>query len=149
MRTDASSAPSASLRASLAALFQRVGPDDPSAVEALRPLYADDVVFEDPIQRVEGVDAFLDVNRRLLARAKKLRFDLERTIGDDDELVLVWRMTFQAKVGPEVHVDGVSHLRARGGKITHHRDYWDLATLLASGVPGGERALRFALRPFA
>lgn len=138
-----------SLRDSLTAVFQRIGPSDPSAVEALRPLYAEGVVFEDPIQRVEGVEAFLDVNRRLVARAKKLAFDLERVIGDDDELVLVWRMTFQAKIGPEVQVDGVSHLRARGGKVTSHRDYWDLATLLASGVPGGERLLRLALRPFA
>jgi hypothetical protein len=58
-------------------------------------------------------------------------------------------MRLRPKIGPLLEVDGVSHLRLEGGKVRRHRDYWDLATLFASGIPGGERLLRLALRPLA
>jgi hypothetical protein len=58
-------------------------------------------------------------------------------------------MRLRLKVGPLFEMDGVSHLQAEDGKVRAHRDYWDLATLFASAVPGGQRILRTVLRPLA
>src|SRR5690606_22778749 len=62
------------LRDAVVSPFSRLSAEDPSPIDGLRPLYAEDVVFEDPVQRVEGVDAFLDLNRRLARRARELSF---------------------------------------------------------------------------
>lgn len=137
------------LRQSILSAFTRLSADDLSALEELRPLYADDVTFEDPVQKVEGVEAFMDVNRRLARKARELSFSVDRVVGDDTELFITWRMRLRPKVGPLFELDGVSHLRAEGGKVRYHRDYWDLATLFASAVPGGQRILRTLLKPLA
>jgi limonene-1,2-epoxide hydrolase len=121
----------------------------PEAIDDLRDLYADDVRFQDPIQTLEGLEAFLAMNRRLLGRARELRFDIHSVTGDDTEFFLAWTMTFAAKLGPRMAVDGTTHARARRGRIVHHRDYWDLGELIASAIPGGRAALRLALSPFA
>jgi hypothetical protein len=122
--------------------------DDPASVDALRPLYAADVVFEDPLQRLQGLEAFLAMNRKLLKMARVLRFELRGEGGDDREFFLAWHLVFKPTLGPTARVDGVSHITSDGVKITSHVDYWDMASLLASLVPGGRRILRAALRPF-
>jgi hypothetical protein len=43
----------------------------------------------------------------------------------------------------------MTRVTLREGRVVHHRDYWDLAELAASGVPAGHRILRAALRPLA
>ncbi len=128
-------------------MFQRVGPGREDLLDELRPIYAADVHFQDPMQSIDGFDAFVATNRRLLARARELSFEVAPPVGTDDEFFFTWTMRFAPVVGPRFEVEGVSHLRARDGRIVLHRDYWDLASLLASGVPGGAWLLRTALRP--
>ena len=136
------------LRDRLRELFEKVGPGREDVLDELRPLYADDVHFQDPMQSIDGRDAFLATNRRLLSRARALSFTIAPPVGTDEEFFLTWTMRFAPLVGPTFEVEGVSHLRARDGAIVLHRDYWDMAGLLASGVPGGAWLLRSALRPF-
>ena len=138
-----------SLQQAVLAALGRLSADDVACLEELRPLYADDVTFEDPVQKVQGIEAFLDLNRRLAGRARELSFAVERVVGDDAEFVVTWHMRLRPKIGPLFELDGVSHLRAEGGKVVYHRDYWDLAALFASAVPGGQRMLRLLLRPLA
>lgn len=138
-----------SLREAVVSVFSRLSAEDLSCLEELRSLYAEDVRFEDPIQAVQGVDAFVDVNRRLARRARELSFTVARVVGDDDEFFITWHMTLRLRFGPPLELDGVSHIRAEGGKVRAHRDYWDLATLFASAAPGGQRILRALLRPLA
>src|SRR5437868_6257768 len=113
-----------SLRDAILSAFTRLSADDPSSLEELRPLYADDVTFEDPVQKVEGIEAFLDVNRRLARKARELSFLVDRVVGDDTECFLTWHMRLRPKLGPLFELDGVSHLRTEGGKVRYHRDYW-------------------------
>ncbi len=136
------------LRDAVVSVFTRLSHDG-SAIDELRPLYAHDVRFVDPIQAVVGVDEFIAINQRLAARARGLSFLVDRVVGDDAEFFLTWRLRVRPRIGPLLEVDGVSHLTGRDGKVQAHRDYWDLANFLASGVPGGERLLRFALKPLA
>src|SRR5262245_23994562 len=138
-----------SLRDAIASAFTRLSADDPSSLEELRALYADDMTFEDPIQKVQGIDAFVGLNRRLARRSRELSFSIERVVGDDTEFFIIWHMRFRPKIGPLFELDGVSHARAEGGQVRHQRDYWDLAALFASAVPGGQRVLRALLKPLA
>lgn len=130
-------------------LLENLRPGDAASVENLRTVYDTDVSFEDPIQKVRGVDAFIALNHRLLDRAKELVFSVESASGTDDEMFLTWKMRCVPKLGPKIQVDGATHLRAQNGRVVYHRDYWDLGEMFASAIPGGHKALRFLLKPLA
>ena len=133
----------------LAALLPKLVPGNPAIFDDLRALYAEDIVFHDPLQIIRGLRDFIAMNERLLGRMKYLEWTILGSWGDDESAVLEWNMTGRPKLGPEFSVDGMSRVAARGGRITQHRDYWDLGELAASGVLGGQRILRALLKPFA
>lgn len=138
-----------SLPEKLASALVSVVPENPDAVETLRALYDPALVFQDPIQRLEGVDAFLDMNRHLLRRMKKLSWEILSMAGNDEEAFLEWKMLCAPKLGPAVEVAGVTRVRAKDGKIVDHRDYWDVGELLASALPGGTKLLHLLRTPLA
>ena len=133
----------------LARFLPRLVPGSAEIFDELRELYDDAIRFRDPIQEVHGLAAFLDVNRRMLARMRALEWDIHEAIGDDTYAVVEWTMRGTPKRGPALAVDGVTRVHARGGKIVDHRDYWDLSELFASTVSFGERVRRTLLRPLA
>ncbi len=139
----------ASLKDTVVGLFSRLTAEDDSVLDELRGHYAKDVSFEDPVQKVQGVEAFIALNRRLARRARELSFSVESVVGDDTEFFVTWHMRLRPKMGPLFEVDGVSHLRTEGGKVRSHRDYWDLGALFASAIPGGQELLRLVLKPLA
>ena len=130
-------------------LLERLRPGEPNSVENLRAVYSPDVTFEDPIQKVRGIEEFIALNHRLLDRMKKLVFSVESAVGNEQEIFLTWTMHCVPKLGPNVHVDGATHLRAENGRVIRHRDYWDLGEMFSNAIPGGHAALRFLLKPLA
>jgi len=135
------------LRDRVRALFEAFRPGALDVIEECREVYAPDVRFQDPMQITTDREALLRSLRHLVERPREISFSIHEVSGNDEEFFLTWTMVFAPKLGPRTEVDGVSHLRSRGGLITYHRDYWDLANLFASAVPGGERMLRAVLRP--
>ena len=138
-----------SLPERLSQVLVKLVPGKPEVFESLRELYAEDVLFHDPIQVVHGLPAFIAMNERLLARMKTLEWTILGSWGDEESAVLEWNMKGRPKLGPEFSVDGMTRVSARSGRITQHRDYWDLGELIASGLPFGPRVLRTVLRPIA
>ena len=124
-------------------------PGHPEVFDSVRELYAEDVLFHDPIQIVRGLPAFVAMNERLVGRMKSLEWTILGTWGDDESACLEWNMKGRPKLGPEFSVDGMTRVSAKDGRITQHRDYWDLGELIASGLPYGPRVLRTVLRPIA
>ena len=138
-----------SLPQRLSAALITLSPDHPDSVDALRDIYDPSVVFRDPIQETRGLEAFMDVNRRLLSRLRTLDWTVTRAQGDDEVVFLEWTMKAKPKLAPALRVDGVKRATARGGRIVDHRDYWDFGEMMASVLPGGERLVRLARLPFA
>jgi hypothetical protein len=110
--------------------------------------YAPDVYFKDPMQERRGITEFLEMNRGLARAARSIRFDVIDRIGDDERFALRWWMTMRPKFGPQVRIEGVSHLRGRGGLVIEHRDFWDVGELIACAIPGGQSVLRALYKPF-
>ena len=137
-----------SLRERVAELFRALRPGAVTVVATCRQLYAPELRFEDPMQVTTDLDAFIATTERLVQRARELSFTVASIVGTDEEFCLTWTMTFAPKIGPTIEVDGVSHFRARQGRVVEQRDFWDLATLFASAIPGGRSIMRAALRPF-
>ena len=83
-----------------------------------------------------GWDAFADMNRRLVARASKLRFRVTSMSGDGDEGFISWTMNVEYKRLPSlVSVEGLSHISVRDGVVTRQRDYWDLLGSVMESLP--------------
>jgi hypothetical protein len=106
------------------------------ALPAFLALYDEHIQFQDPLQRVSGLAAYAELNRRFLARARKLDITVEDVAEQDGVLFASWRMHFAPRLGPEMTLEGVSHLRLREGRIVSQRDHFDIAGGVASAVPG-------------
>lgn len=109
--------------------------DGEAALARLAELYASDMVFRDPLQTLEGREAFMAMNRRIMKRARRLSFDVSDAIGGDDSLFLTWSMLYEPHRGPTIVFEGSSHARIRDGFITEQRDYWDLLSSVAQSLP--------------
>jgi ketosteroid isomerase-like protein len=119
----------------LAEVLTSFRPDEAASYDALDALYAPDMVFVDPLQRVEGLAGFRAMNERIFRKMRYVRFEDVTPVGDEPHFMLSWTMVFRAKVGGEMRTPGVSELRTEGGKIVHHRDHWDLIGTVMSGFP--------------
>ncbi len=124
-------------------------PATPEAVDAMRPLYDPALVFQDPIQKIDGLERFLEMNRKLLKRMRRLEWQVVTTIADDDRILLEWVMRGAPKMGPKIEVAGVSRALVKDGRIFDHRDYWDVGEMFASSFPGGEKLLHWIRAPLS
>lgn len=76
------------------------------------------------------------MNRRSLEKARSIEVELGDRIAHDGVFFVAWTMRFSPQLGPTMRFTGVSHLRARSGKIVAHRDYFDTVSGAVSAVPG-------------
>jgi ketosteroid isomerase-like protein len=133
--TPYASDPVPSVAARTREVLELIGVDNEAALAAIRELYHADVFFQDPIQTLHGRDAFVDMNRRLIARSRELAFQVHEVVEADDQLFIVWTMRLAPKAGPAMTFEGTTHARLAGGLIIHHRDYWDLLGGVMEAIP--------------
>lgn len=99
------------------------------------PYYAQDIVFQDSIQKVEGFEAFKAMCERLTDRCQSLRMDLYSVVEDQDLIILEWKMTMEFKKTPSTPLYGSTFLRLNSeGLIMHQRDYYDLWGDIFNGI---------------
>lgn len=106
-----------------------------AAIERLTALYDRDMLFRDPLQTLHGRDAFLAMNRRILARAKRLSFEVSDAVGGRGSVFLAWTMLYEPRIGPTLVFQGTTHARVKGGLVVEQRDYWDLLSSVAQSIP--------------
>jgi ketosteroid isomerase-like protein len=131
------------------ALFLDLGRNPDAALATIPELYAEDMTFRDPIQEVHGRDAFVEVTRRLIDRARTLEVDVHDCAHSDDTLFIAWTMQVALPVGPRVTFEGVSRLGLDDGRIKSQRDYFDLLGSMLGTVPGLRTVYRTILRRLA
>lgn len=101
----------------------------------LAELYGADVVFEDPLHRIVGLDALAAYFARLNARIESAEFVFEDQIAGDGEAALTWTMTVRTKRPRQtIVVPGVSVIRF-AERITHQRDDFDVGAMLYERLP--------------
>lgn len=98
--------------------------------------YHPDIVFEDSIQRIEGIEAFKAMCNRLTSRTKQLHMDI-RSIAQHDNIILFdWVMTMCFKKYPSTPLYGSSKLTlSEDGRILEQRDYYDLWGDIFNNIP--------------
>ena len=102
--------------------------------------YTNEIVFQDPIQRVVGKQAFLDMCNRLTERCKELKMNITDIASSENVIFMQWEMTMIFRNTPSTTLYGCSKLTLNDdGRITHQRDYYDLWGDIFTNVPGMKR----------
>ncbi len=102
----------------------------------LFPYYHDEIVFEDIIQRIEGIEEFKALCQRLTERSSQLTMKIGSILSNEKEFFFDWTMFISFGKYPNTPVYGCTHLTlAPNGQIIHQRDYYDLWGDIFNGIP--------------
>ena len=116
--------------------FQSLTPD---SVADIGKFYTEDIYFRDPFNEVRGIAPVLHIFSDMFVRLHDPRFTVVETILEDRGAVLIWDFNFRIKtLNPNLprRIHGLSHLRFAGdGRVSYHRDYWDVAGELYEQLP--------------
>ena len=108
-------------------------------LEILSDLYDADVVFIDPIHRVDGLGELTEYCRNLYANLTTIQFDYQEVSYGPGLFHQDWIMTFchpKMKQGQAIHVDGSSRCRVNEhGLITEHQDCYDVGQMIYQNIP--------------
>jgi hypothetical protein len=100
------------------------------------PYYHEDIVFEDSIQRVEGIAEFTAMCNRLAARCEQLTMEVISMVMDSPDVFFQWKMVMMFKKFPSNPIYGCTRLLLSSDqRIIYQRDYFDLWGAIFNGIP--------------
>ncbi len=114
------------------------------------PFYSEDIIFEDPIQRIEGKENFTAMCMRLTDRCEQLEMDITAIAANSPVIFMQWKMTMIFRNTPSTPLYGCSKLTLNDqGMIIEQRDYYDLWGDIFDNIPVMKRIYpRFIRRIF-
>ena len=114
------------------------------------PYYHMDIVFQDPIQKVEGKQAFNEMCNRLTDRCEELQMKISSIAQGKNEIFMTWEMIMIFRKTPSTSLYGCTKLTLNeDGRIIHQRDYYDLWGDIFANVPAMKHLYpRFMKRVF-
>jgi limonene-1,2-epoxide hydrolase len=113
----------------------------------LYPYYHPDVVFQDSIQRIEGIKEFTALCERLTKRCERLHMKILSIAQDANVILMDWIMTMSFNKYPDTPVYGSTTLVLHeDGRIIAQRDYFDLWGDIFNGIPYFKKTYRRFLR---
>jgi len=113
------------------------------------PYYHPQIVFQDSIQRVEGIREFVALCERLTKRCEKLQMEIHAIAQQDNVILFDWTMTMAFKKFPSTPIYGSTKLTLHAdGRIIEQRDYSDLWGDIFNGIPYFKKPYRKFMRRY-
>jgi limonene-1,2-epoxide hydrolase len=113
------------------------------------PYYRPDITFQDPIQKIEGINEFKEMCKRLTKRCKKLQMDIYSIAQEDNIILMQWKMTMVFRRSPNTPIYGCTKLKLhKDGRIIEQRDFYDLWGDIFNGIPGFRIVYRKLMKKF-
>ena len=106
--------------------------------DVLQATYTDDVIFVDPVKKINGLDQLTRYFEGLYKRVNKCHFILNNYLPNTNNHSLEWEMHLQHQKiskNQEIKLDGASFIEFTGEKVSYHRDYYDLGALVYEHLP--------------
>jgi hypothetical protein len=111
------------------------------------PYYHQNIVFEDCIQRIEGIKEFKAMCERLNRRCKQLTMEIKSLSMKPGEIFFDWKMVMMFNKYPPTPVFGCTRLTLdEDNLIIYQRDYFDLWGDIFNGIPYFRKSYRKFLR---
>lgn len=108
-------------------------------LEILNDYYAKDLVFEDPLGKIEGLTAMKNYYAVMYENVTEIRFDFSKTIAQGNEYFFRWKMVLKSSKlngGDEIAVEGGSMILFNdAGLVTYHRDFFDMGAMIYEHIP--------------
>ena len=102
----------------------------------LLPYYHENIIFEDTIQKVEGIAEFSAMCARLTKRSEQLNMEILCVVMNSNTVFLQWKMTIMFKKWPSTPLNGCSKLTlGDDNRIIAQRDYFDIWGTIFNGIP--------------
>ena len=100
------------------------------------PYYHPDIVFQDSIGRIEGIDEFVALCKRLTERCESIEMKILSIAQNSNIILMDWIMTMSFNKYPSTPVYGSTKLVLHeDGRIIEQRDYFDLWGDIFNGIP--------------
>ena len=113
------------------------------------PYYHPDIVFQDSIQRIEGIQEFVALCERLTARCEKLQMEIKSIAQNSNIIFMEWIMTMVFRKSPNTPIYGTTKLTLHeDGRIIEQRDYYDLWGDIFNGIPFFKKPYRRFMHKF-
>jgi len=113
------------------------------------PYYHPEIVFQDSIQKIEGINNFQTMCDRLTNRCRSLRMDIITVVQHSDVIIMEWKMTMSFRKSPDTPIFGCTKLTLHNdGRIIEQRDYYDLWGDIFNGIPGFRKLYRRFMHRF-
>ena len=113
------------------------------------PYYHENIIFQDSIQRVEGIEEFTALCNRLTKRCEQLKMDIHAIAQNENMIFFQWTMTMMFRKFPSTPMYGCTKLTLNvEGKIIEQRDYYDLWGDIFNGIPGFRKVYRRFMRRY-
>ena len=114
------------------------------------PYYHKDIIFQDTIQRIEGIEDFTEMCNRLTKRTHQLNMEIVSIVQNENIIFLEWIMTMMFKKYPSTPMYGSTKLTlSKDGKIIQQRDYYDLWGDIFNNIPHWNKMYRkFLIKKF-
>jgi len=112
--------------------------------------YHKDIIFQDTIQRIEGIENFTAMCNRLTQRTKQLNLEIVSIAQNENIIIFDWIMTMMFKKYPNTPIYGSTKLTiSDDGYILEQRDYYDLWGDIFNNIPRfGKMYRRFLIKKF-
>jgi hypothetical protein len=111
------------------------------------PYYHDNIVFQDSIQKIEGIEDFTEMCNRLTARCEQLNMEISSVVMEAQEIFIQWTMIMVFNRYPSTPMHGCTKLTlGDDNRIIHQRDYFDLWGDIFNGIPGFKPIYRKFMR---
>ncbi len=113
------------------------------------PFYHPNIVFQDSIQRLQGIESFMAMCNRLTKRCRQLQMDICNIAQNSNIIMMDWIMTMSFRKSPSTPIYGCTRLTLHeDGRIIEQRDYYDLWGDIYNGIPGFRKLYRWFMRKF-
>ncbi len=107
------------------------------------PYYHEAIIFEDSIQRIEGIEEFKAMCARLTKRCTQLAMEIQTIAQSGNTFLFDWVMRMSFKKYPTTPVFGCTRLTiGEDYRIIHQRDYFDMWGDIFNNIPYFKRPYR-------
>ncbi len=103
----------------------------------LTQVYAEDIIFVDPIHRIEGRENLAAYLATMYANVYSCRFDYQDQMVQQQQACIRWNMFFRHRKlsgGREIEVRGITVVEF-DELIVKHEDFFDVGSMLYENIP--------------
>ena len=108
-------------------------------LEILDAYYARELVFEDPLGKIEGLDSMKKYYAVMYDNVIDIKFEFIKTVGSGKEFFFRWKMILRSsglRGGEPISVEGGSMIIFNDQNlVVYHRDFFDMGEMIYEHIP--------------